>query len=182
MIFIDFLKIIFLLNQNAIKMNLDALVCEYDGCKMIFENPVTLPCGRSLCRQHLDKFDEKFNCYFCDKEHQIPSTNVSMTKMIDYCIQFDPLRKKIKDSFDNLNESIKEYEDIESDVYIHSYFFEIRNKVDLHREELKNEIDERSEAIIQQLKEKEEKCKLNAQKLQKLSLDEWKNKTLPILK
>ena len=55
--------------------DVEGLVCEYEGCNMIYENPVTLLCGNSLCRQHLDnKHDdnEKFQCPFCLNEHQIP--------------------------------------------------------------------------------------------------------------
>ena len=52
----------------------------------------------------------------------------------------------------------------------------------MHREELKKEIDDKSEEIIRKLKEKEEKCKLNAQKLEKINLNELKNDTLPYCK
>ena len=121
-------------------IKLATLVCKYEGCNLIYQNPVDLPCGRSLCRQHLDNFDDKFECYFCGKEHQIPEDgfliNKTMNEMIDNHFDLDPLRKRVKESFENLNESFKDYQDINSDSYIHSYFFEIRNKVDLHREEL----------------------------------------------
>ncbi len=56
-------------------MNLEALVCEYEGCNLIYENPVTLTCGNSLCLQHLEKFDEKLKCPFCFDEHQVPPIN-----------------------------------------------------------------------------------------------------------
>ena len=157
-------------------INLTPFFCEYDGCNLIYqENLVTLPCGSSMCQRHLN---ERFECPFCFKEHQLSLTN----KEINETIKLDPMRKKIKDTFDNLNESIKKYQDIESDVYIYNYFYEIRNKVDLHREELKKEIDDKSEEIIQQLKVKEEKCKSNAQKIIKINLNELKNDTLQTFK
>ena len=136
-----------------------AFVCKYDGCNLIYENPVTLLCGHSLCQKHLENFDDKFKCPYCHEEHHKPSTNITICEMIDFYNQLDPLRRSIKKSFDNLDESIKQCENIESDVYIDGYFYEIRNKVDLHREEFKKEIDEKSDEIIQQLKVKEEECK-----------------------
>ena len=163
-------------------MSLEAFVCEYEGCNLIYENPVTLLCGSSLCQQHLEKFDDKFQCPFCFEEHQKPSISKAITKMIDYNIQLDPMRKKVKESFENLDETIKNYEDIQSDNYIDSYFFEIRNKVDLHREELKKEIDDKSDEIIRTLKEKEEKCKASKLKLQKTNLDDLIRDTLPALR
>ena len=164
-------------------MDLTAFVCKHEGCNLIYENPVTLPCGNSICEQHLKRYNEKFKCSFCFEEHQIPNTGFTkskaMIKMIDSHFKLDRLRKKIIESFEILNESIKQCEDINSENYIYSYFFEIRNQVYLYREELKKEIDDKSNEIIEILKEKENKCKSNSQKLQKMNLDELKNNNLP---
>jgi hypothetical protein len=59
-----------------------------------------------------------------------------MINIINDYISFDQLRKETMKSFDNLNQSINEYENINPDGFIHDFFSEIRNKVDLHR--LKN--------------------------------------------
>ena len=96
-------------------MNLQALVtCRFDDCKMIFQNPVTLPCGYSLCEQHLTEYDDKFECSFCHDQHQIPKNGFSTNKTIDLLLEsffeIDPLRKEIRTSFDKLNEIIYEYE------------------------------------------------------------------------
>ena len=164
-------------------MNSTAFICKYEDCNLIYENPVTVPCGNSLCQQHLDEFDEKFNCPFCFDVHQKPSTSsLAMIKMIDSHFELDPLRKMAKESFNKLNTIIEEYKTIEPEVYVYDYFADIRNKVELHREEVKKEIDDKSDEIIQQLKEKEEECKLNAQKLEKINLDELIKDTLPSLK
>ena len=85
-------------------MNSEALVCEYNECKLILENPVTLSCGSSLCQKHLEKFcGENFICPICDNEHQIPNdgffVNKSMAKMVDAYFEMDPLKQKIRKSF-----------------------------------------------------------------------------------
>ena len=167
-------------------MNLEDFICEYDCCKLILEDPVTLPCGNTLCLEHLNKFNDKFICYFCKGEHQIPVNgfliNKKITKMIENHFNFNTLRNKIKTSFEELSESIEEYENINPGCFVFDYFADIRNKVDLHREELKKEIDERSDEIIRQLNEKEEKCKANLSKIEKTNLDELKNDNLPAWK
>ena len=99
-------------------MNSTTFVCEYDGCNLIYENPVALPCGSSLCKNHLDIDEEKFKCPFCFEEHPIPSIKKAIIKMIDHNIKLDPMRTKVKESFENLDETIKNYEDIQSDNYI----------------------------------------------------------------
>lgn len=155
-------------------MSENALKCEYKDCELIYENPITLPCGNSMCKSHLDQYNCNFKCYFCNDEHEIPengfSINKTIIKMIDSIIESNPIRKKINESFEKINESISEYENLHPDVYIYEYFEDIRLKVDLHREELKKEIDEKSDEIIKKLKDKEEKCKSNSVNVEKIKL------------
>ena len=167
-------------------MNLKALVCQYDGCKLILEHPVTLPCGYSLCKNHLDQFNHKFECFFCKKEHQIPddgfAINHTFNMIIDSYFDMDSLRKQIKYSFNKLNEILYEYENINPECYIYDYIRDIINKVDLHREQLIKDIHERSDKIINQLQEKEQLCQANAIKLEKINLKELKTTDLSLWK
>jgi len=55
-----------------VQVQVQAIVCQYDRCKLILENPITLPCGNSICQHHLEGISEKFDCMFCNEEHQIP--------------------------------------------------------------------------------------------------------------
>ena len=153
-------------------MDFNALKCQHEDCGLILENPVTLVCGYNVCRHHLDGLETKFKCFFCHKQHSIPeegfSVNRSFEIMIESFNQSQPLRKLIKIAFENLNQLINEYEKLNSDAFVYDYFSEIRNKVDLHREELVKEINERSEEIIQKLKLIEEEYKLNKSQLKSL--------------
>jgi hypothetical protein len=63
-------------------IDLFALVCKFDGCNLIYENPAILLCGSWLCKHHLEKLDEKFKCYFCDKEHETPENGFSINKLM----------------------------------------------------------------------------------------------------
>ena len=164
-------------------MDCHSLKCQFNECGSILEKPVALPCGHTLCLEHLNANETKFKCFLCNEEHLIPKNGFRVNKTIEQIVeryhQSDPMRKRIKASFDELNESFKEYEDIDLDVYVYDYFADIRNKVDLHRDELIKVIVERSEEILKQLKEKEEKCKSNRVKIDKINikfdkLDYWK--------
>ena len=53
---------------------------------MILENPATLPCGNTLCKEHLEKFDEKFNCFLCNEEHQKPKNGFVINKTFNKII------------------------------------------------------------------------------------------------
>ncbi len=45
---------------------LDCVVCEN-----ILIDPVSLPCGKTICKTHADEFLIK--CYFCQEQHIAPS-------------------------------------------------------------------------------------------------------------
>ena len=157
---------------------------ECDLCKMILDKPVSLPCGHTLCYHHLENTNEyKVSCMFCFEEHQIPKNGFQISEklsfMIDFYIELNPLRKQIKETFNKLNDLIRDYEKINSDSFVYDYFAEIFNKVDLHREELLKEINERYEEIINMLKEKQQKCKLNINNVEKVNLNELKNEIIP---
>ncbi len=96
------------------------------------------------------------------------------------CYFQEPFKNKINQSFDALKESIQEYQDINSECYIFDYFSEIRNKVDLHREELIKKINDKSEEIIKLIKEKEVKCKQNERKIDKMNYEKLLNQDLPL--
>jgi len=79
---------------------------------LIYENPVTLPCGNSLCKHHLDEScDDKFMCQFCKEDHLIPKNGFgiskTITELIEVNVQFNYLRSEMKQTFDSLDGSIE---------------------------------------------------------------------------
>ena len=63
--------------------NSEDLICEYDCCKLILEMPITLPCGSTLCLNHLKELNDRFACYFCKEEHLKPSNGFFVNKTIN---------------------------------------------------------------------------------------------------
>ena len=54
---------------------------DWDQCNQLLVDPVTLPCGNSICKIHLDKLysrkhksqgEKIFECELCYEEHSIP--------------------------------------------------------------------------------------------------------------
>jgi WD40 repeat protein len=160
-------------------MNSKTLICNFVDCGLILEDPITLLCGNNLCKHHLDQTKNKFKCSFCHKMHTIPDTgfvvNNPFNELIKSYVRSDPIRNDLKKSFDKLNQSITDYENLYSHVYISDYFYALQDKVNLHQDELINDIREKSNEIIKQLKEKEKKCKSNNVKIEKMNFYELKN-------
>jgi WD40 repeat protein len=162
-----------------LRMDLTEFKCHYEDCGLILEKPVKLLCGNTLCRDHLDGFFTKFKCNFCHKQHSIPEdgffVNEEIEQKVESFYQSDPLRKEIKESFNKLNGIINEYDKIDPDGYISNHIGDILETVVCHRDEMIEEIHNKSEQMIKQLKEKEQKCILNAIKLEKMNLNHLKD-------
>jgi WD40 repeat protein len=164
-------------------MDAEAYTCNFVDCGLILEDPISLSCGNNLCKRHLDQFENKFKCDFCHKMHPIPEggflVNQAFDKIIQKYIQLDPIKDEIKKSFDILNKSINDCENLNQDEYISDYFGNLYQKVNLCKEDLIKEINERSNELIKELKDKEIKCKTNQIKLENIDLFELKNDFVP---
>ena len=60
-----------------------------EQCNQLLFDPVTLSCGKSTCKKHLDKLLESspkesdtFLCKLCDDEHCIPKKGFAINKII----------------------------------------------------------------------------------------------------
>jgi hypothetical protein len=164
----------------------DFCICELENCELFIENPIILPCGSTICQEHVENESKKFDCEICKKEHFIPEEGFPINKfaykLMESGFYLNKTQKKIKDSFEKLEQKIEEHENLNSENLIYDYYSNIRNQVDLHREQLIDEIIKRSEEIIKQLKVLEEKCKLNSAMLKKMDLDQFKNNDIGDLK
>lgn len=139
-------------------------------CSNKYTIPVTLPCGESVCKIHLDNLtikDNKFKCDVCNKEHTIPEDGYPINKTIQKMLQIklDKLErgdqfKNAKFSFDLLNAKFKTFELINNDpaYFIDEYFSDLINRIDLRREEIKVEIDNHFEQILSYLKMTKKIC------------------------
>ena len=52
-----------------------------DLCSETLVEPITLPCGNSICKSHLEETQE-FSCELCGSEHPIPSGGFGINKRL----------------------------------------------------------------------------------------------------
>ena len=64
--------------------------------------PITIPCGYSVCKKHLDELlensreDNKFQCELCHEEHNIPEKGFVVKRLIQNALYIE--LKKFKPS------------------------------------------------------------------------------------
>jgi hypothetical protein len=141
------------------------LICSF--CSKVYKSPFVLPCGDTLCEQHLKEENasktNSIECQTCQKifeinDNEMIRSNTTVKNLVDYELYLSDeeksMKKCLEDSLRNLfdlNEQLKELK-IGFDFNCHNHFQEIRRKIDLQREELKSQIDEISLALINQTK------------------------------
>ena len=134
------------------------LRCKY--CSKIYEDPITLPCGDNLCKQHIDEMISNnstkfFFCPLCKRKNL--NQNFEVNKLIKNFIEsnlhkfeVDPKFKIIYENFkaqiENLEKILKDPENL-----IYEEINELKMKVNLDRVKLKSEIDKLADDLIQQL-------------------------------
>ena len=145
-------------------MNLEKmLTCKY--CNKIYSEPITLACGDSLCKEHIQELlsiDDTYFliCPFCNIKSSNQNFIVSKTiqDLLDIQAHKFKIDPRLEQTFTNFKTEIRNLELIlnEPENFIYEEINELKRQVDLDREKAKAEIDELADDLIQQLKTYEE--------------------------
>ena len=160
------------------------IICKL--CHETLEDPIILPCGKTICSKHLDNETNNFKCGLCDNSHdktvdKFP-VNEMANELVQICddyvdlnsINFSKEYKLAKEQCEKLNDLIKETELLVKDpaFYINDYFTKLKNEIDLSKEQKIENIVQKHEQIINELKELERNCILETQSKQFKRLDD----------
>lgn len=143
-----------------------------DQCNHILVDPVTLPCGNSVCQRHLiellgRKSSKDFKCELCQEEHAVPQkgfvVNKRMQSGLDIqlnSLRLHPVFEECKEEIESARENVAKIETLEKNAenYIYEYFEDIKRKVVLRRKDLKAKIDNCSNEIIRSISSTQMDC------------------------
>lgn len=138
------------------------------NCSKVLSTPILLPCGHSLCQEHVKQKDKYLVCRECGKSHDNQGFLVNkplmdiITAHIE-SIDFGFVHQEAKNSCDRLDETLRKAESILNDLgyFVHETIAELKQQVNLKREEYKLSIDEAAQRVIDELEEFEKQCILN---------------------
>jgi hypothetical protein len=152
--------------------------CDLNECGLFLERPITLPCGFTICKNHLETFSDIYRCKMCLEEHPIPQQgfqiNKKLMKQLESKAHLSGLHKQTENALENLEEIAENCDKMclnDPESFIFDYFFNIRNKIDQHRESCTTKINEKSSKLIEILRNLENDCKKNISKSEKIDLD-----------
>ena len=168
----------------------DTITCI--SCKEKLKAPVILPCGHSICKHHVDEEEEKSNkrrkiqCKSCNKTHNIPKNGFVPNKTLESLIEINIDQLDLGKEYNSVLEKLNDFEELleqfnkaknDPETRIHSVLSDLRNKVDLKREELKQDIDKKALEIIEKINEYEKECKESIKLHSNLDskICEWEN-------
>ena len=143
-----------------------------EQCNQLLVDPITLPCGYSVCKRHLDellvnapKEMNKFECELCEKKHFFPEDGFAINRRIQNgldiklnSLKLNSVYEECKKKINEAKYQIQKIEILEKDPenYVFEYFEELKRQVDLRREELKLRLDECSDQIIESIESTKE--------------------------
>ena len=53
-----------------------------DKCKLFLQDPILLPCGNTICLQHVSQNLKLYSCGQCNQHHEIPDSGFPFNKKI----------------------------------------------------------------------------------------------------
>ena len=136
-----------------------------DLCSKLLADPVVTPCGKFICKAHLDNLmknksndKENFICGICREQHFIPKNGFMVHNRLQDLLKvelndlkFDnPIFEECKREIEEAKDNVFKVEELEkeSETYIYGYFEDIKIEIDLRREDLKRKIDDYSNEMI----------------------------------
>jgi hypothetical protein len=163
-------------------------------CNQLLVDPVTIPCGNSICKKHLpaevlvggsNNSEKSFKCVICQVEHAVPKEGIIINRHIQNALdikfstlRLNPVYEECKKVIIEAQRSLAKLEVLDKDPesFIYEYFEDIKRKVDLRRETLKLSIDNSSDDIIQSIEKTKASCVELSKTVDKLTVEVEKSK------
>jgi hypothetical protein len=91
-----------------------AFICDFVGCNKYFKEPIALPCGDTICKEHVNSLNTTIKCPICDEEFVVPEEgfriNIKMSSLISKNSQLTGQHKQVKDLFYKLEIMIDNFQ------------------------------------------------------------------------
>lgn len=165
---------------------IDSIECT--KCKKILSTPVILPCGHCICEKHVTENEtaKKLECNLCAECHEIPVKGFVRVRALDSLLAKKIDKIDLGDEYNSARDECSRFSDVfeqfdrirnDPEARIHEVVSQLRNKVDLRREELKLEIDKEAMIIIEKIDKFEKECKSSIKSNSNLAerFDGWRN-------
>ena len=153
--------------------------CQICKKKKYFKDPVTLPCGTNVCNEHVVLIENAENqplfytckCQICSQDHlsnqAVFSTNIGIAELLKLNLHLDDLTKKEEELIGELELVAQDLTLLCNDPY--NYIFdqlnEVRNRIDLRRENLIEKVHLMLDEALKKINAFEEECKINLNNL-----------------
>ena len=132
------------------------------NCESTLSSPVILPCGHSMCKNHLSNgVNSCIRCGSCGQDHYIPPNCFPENKALSMLIEceigkldFGAFYKKAKTGCSELNDLHVEIETLLKDpsFFTHKKISDLKNMIQIKNEEMKLQIDKETDQLMEKLK------------------------------
>ena len=130
-------------------------ICNFSGCKKYLKEPISLPCGDMVCRKHVSDTSTSFKCPDCEEEFIVSEEGFKMNWKMNETLKTNSHltgeHKQVKEMFDQIEKVIDSFYEKHLNrpqLFIHEFFAEITNKIDIQREKNIESIHKRSQHFL----------------------------------
>ena len=152
----------------------DVLVCKFDGCNQVYNDPRFLPCGNRTCAAHVDKmmvnsnYDINFDarkmikCHFCEEMHSFPKNakgfpvdeNIPLLLNINYGKEHSAAKK----CFSEVTQLIDKLTNIDKEGFVIDYFERVEADIELEKEVNVQKLLAFYQKLVDEVHERKVKC------------------------
>lgn len=166
--------------KNALKC------CE---CRQTLSQPVTLPCGHTICKRHMEEGGEQVICSECGTNYA--NYEFVVNKALDDLVRANlidnidlgPVHKQCSEACghmrDQLDKNLFMLEDV--DFFIHETIDELKNKMSIKSERIKLRVEEITQEMLQDLDDVESEFKQKREEkseIFRVFLSDFQSKTM----
>ena len=148
----------------------ELVVCKFNGCNQVFNDPRILPCGKRTCAAHIEAMlvktdDDKkmIKCHFCQRTHTFPDNDRQQFPVDEYMPQLLNIRHSFehdaaKKSFTELTLLIEQLATLDEERYVIDYFGQVKRDVVLEKEINRQTLVAHYQQLVDHVQERQAKC------------------------
>ena len=150
----------------------ELVVCKFDGCNQVFNDPRILPCGNRTCAAHIDEMmishegvnsdSRMIKCQLCHKIHTVPEDsdgflvdkNISLLLNMKHSGEHDTA----KENFNEVKQLLAKLSKLDAEAYAIEFFKQVEADIQLEKEVNLEALIAHYEKLVDEVRERKARC------------------------
>ena len=140
---------------------INCLNCDF--CNKLLVEPISLPCGNTICNIHIKELlnsENVIECILCYENHPVPENALKRIKLEISEFNFNQVVSECKQKIDEARQKAESIVSlaIDPEFFINERFDLVKTHINWRRKDLKNEIDKYTDELIESVEKNRSSC------------------------